>query len=267
FAQDLFDETFEARDVVLPRRLPLRHGASEWKLTPRALDLLHEAWRRDAEAGEVLDAVRDCHPPQIDRGSHPTPALLHQLLRTEFHVVELQRALEDRSVELSRLADVMDGFPDPQRAVVKLVDLGIAARPDERSAPLIPARYHLFLRASEGAYVCWSERHPAGEPRLILDRHEHCPACAETRASSRVFETAVCRHCGVDYLVGTLDDDKLSHAPTHQRSLVYVLRTPSVISEDEIDEDEVAVSGPTEGRVAEAYLCPSCGTLRDSERP
>src|SRR5690606_29452123 len=30
---------------------------------------------------------------------------------------------------------------------------------------------------------------------------------------------------------------------------------------------EVAVSGPTEGRVAEAYLCPSCGTLRDSERP
>src|SRR5690606_17226688 len=146
-------------------------------------------------------AVAECLQAPPSRSFDRPEAALHELLRTEHHVVEVQHPLESGSKELHAVADVMDGFPDPARAVEKLVDLCIAARPDERSASLLPASYHLFLRGSEGAYVCCSGGHPADQPRLVLDRHQVCPACAGVGGESRMFELAFCRHCGVDYAV------------------------------------------------------------------
>lgn len=263
FARELFDEAFAADDVVLPQRLPLRHGESEWKLTPAALDELHARWRQGADADELIAAVAECLQAPPSRSFDRPEAALHELLRTEHHVVEVQHALESGSKELHAVADVMDGFPDPARAVVKLVDLCIAARPDERSASLVPARYHLFLRASEGAYVCWSGDHPADQPRLVLDRHQVCPACAGVGGESRMFELAFCRHCGVDYAVGTLENGRLVHAPAHQRHLVHVLRDPATVDDEALDEDEVAVTGSIDESSAQAHLCLRCGALGD----
>ena len=53
--------------------------------------------------------------------------------------------------------------PRAQAELVDLVALGARARSDPESAPLLPARYHFFVRSLEGAYVCLHPEHPAGE--------------------------------------------------------------------------------------------------------
>ncbi|MGH9228024.1 MAG: DEAD/DEAH box helicase [Acidimicrobiales bacterium] len=269
YASDLFDEEFTTEDVVHPDRLPLGSDDARWALTPAALERLHTAWVTGEPAEQLLATVGDLSG---DAGVTPTGdrnAVLHSLLAHEHHVVELQRALEARSVDLADISTVMETFRHPQRTVVQLVELGIAARPDSQSAPLIPARYHLFLRASEGAYVCWSPHHPAAEPRIVLDRHEHCPTCLRSAVTSQMFELAICRLCGIDYMIGQLEDGdgvrRLTHAAAHQRSLVHVLRERGN-PDAAVDEDEEAVSGSVDDqRLDHAYLCTGCGALGDTQ--
>lgn len=272
FAAALFDEAFDTSDIVHPDRLPLAQYHASWRLTPAPLDLLHRSWTEGAAPAELTDIARSASCPDVGVGETGVEATLHAALRAEHHVVELQRRLEAGSVELTNVADVMEGFPDPEASVVKLVDLCVAARPDPTSAPLLPARYHLFLRASEGAFVCWAPDHPATAPRLVLERHVNCPACAAAGATSAMFEVAVCRHCGTDYLVGVLEDGHLVHPPGYQKDLVHVLREPGreagrPAGDTDVDEDETAVNGTVDDNFADTSLCTSCGMLGDHGRP
>lgn len=273
FAEALFDEDFEPSDIVHPDRLPLAQHQSAWGLTPEALGRVHQSWSEGASAAELAALLQTAGSPDTDMAQGTAAeATLHGCLRTEHHVVELQRRLESGSVELADVADVMEAFPDPETAVVHLVDLCVAARPDAASAPLLPARYHLFLRASEGAFVCWGPDHPATAPRLLLERYVHCPACATAGATSAMFEVAVCRHCGTDYMVGVLEDGHLVHPPGYQKDLVHLVREPSrdagrPTDDSHVDEDETAVNGTVDDTFADTSLCTSCGMLGDRGQP
>jgi len=56
---------------------------------------------------------------------------------------------------------------DAIEKLVALVDLANQAKAEGESQALLPARYHLFVRAIEGAYLSL-----AGDKRLYLERHE-----------------------------------------------------------------------------------------------
>ena len=62
---------------------------------------------------------------------------------------------------------------------------------------MLSARYHLFVRATEGAYTCLSE---AG-PHVSLARREQCPECGA------FFEFGACKSCGSLYLSGSVHAD------------------------------------------------------------
>jgi len=78
-----------------------------------------------------------------------------------------------------------------------LVALGARVR-DAAGTPVLSARYHLFARATEGAFTCLA---PEG-PHVALARHEICPDCR-----GAVFEFGSCKRCGAVYLAGTVERD------------------------------------------------------------
>lgn len=263
FARDLFDEEIDVSDVVLPDRLPLRQGQGRWTLDTTGPEVLHEAVRgagpTDLEA--IADELERCGAGTLPREGD-LGRLLWSALKDETHVLDLQARLEDGSHDLADLHDVVGDLASTDGSLVKLVDLCVLARPHESSAPLLPARYHLFLRASEGAYVCWAPDHPESEPRLILDRHEICPACAQQGRERQVFEIAVCRHCGADYLVGHLLDGRLAQAPsTSSTDLVHLLRHGAVMVSDVLDEDEASSSGHGLEPTMRTLVCTHCGSV------
>ena len=125
---------------------------------------------------------------------------LYEVLRGDGRLHRLQHELQQEPCFLTEIADSL--FPDleveaAQEATIQLVNLALRARPDGDSLPLLPARYHVFARALEGAFVCLhTEGHADAEPRLFLTRHEECPECGK-----QVFEMATCARCGIAYVV------------------------------------------------------------------
>ena len=73
-----------------------------------------------------------------------------------------------------------------------MVAVASAAKfPDD--TPVLSARYHLFVRATEGAFTCLSDK----GPHVQLARHETCPDC-----HAPVFEIGSCKRCGAVHVLG-----------------------------------------------------------------
>jgi ATP-dependent helicase YprA (DUF1998 family) len=127
---------------------------------------------------------------------------LYFLLKDNLALQLLQKKLLFSPTLLSAIASEI--FPDDELAgdkIVALVDLAVRARKDAESAPLLPARYHVFIRALEGAFVCLNEKgHTSDQPRIFLNRREKCPHCG-----SMVWELRTCYRCGTGYLTGQIE--------------------------------------------------------------
>ena len=171
FAEALFDEPFvwdpndpDRQDVVGAERKQLVRGAADGSpQTPSscaALRALRSQWRKRRRAGR--DRRRAARRAEPGRRAHRSrcPATSESLSCS--HVLSAVR-----STLSGPLDELFDG-PDAAERLVDLVDLGVLARHREDDAPLIPARYHFFLRALEGAFLCLHPEHPAGDPSLLL---------------------------------------------------------------------------------------------------
>ena len=288
FAQALFDEPFEACDVVAAARKPADALGQTWGEGSPALYTALAALPPDSTAESVANAAAHVVPAPVvasARDRSDGPAALYELLRGDGRLRRLQEQLAGGPRLLAEVAGPLFADSPPDEAgesVVRLVDLAVRARPNDADLPLLPARYHVFARALEGAFACLHDaKHDDGGPRFFLDRHEECPTC-----DSAVFELATCARCGVAYVVGVLDDpDETSLAPTDER--VYRLRPLAgdaavgsgqrayFILENEVteaNEDDLAEAEETTETSGDSpwpkwSLCLTCGVIVEGDRP
>lgn len=203
-------------------------------------------------------------------------AFLYEVLRGDARLHSLRDQLALRPQLVENLAkDLFASEPLAIDTLVHLVNLAVRARPDEASLSLLPARYHVFVRALEGAFVCFnSHAHADQKPHLFLQRYETCPDC---RGS--VVEIATCVRCGATYLVGEYgvqgtenhNGERRAYSLKQltneleldaQRAKAYFLLGDHQI---DIDEDEVILNEPQESideTPADAYtICLRCLTI------
>jgi ATP-dependent helicase YprA (DUF1998 family) len=264
FAEALFDEPFswETRtlgheDVVEATRRPLVRSDAAGRLG----DDIVAGLRSRARAGADVEELAGIAGIPADPGQSVGGYLAH-LLASDARVIALQARLEGGSLDLADVAnDLFDG-PEARKHLVDLVDLGVLAREREGDASLLPARYHFFLRALEGAFVCLHPGHDPAAPALLLSRHERCPSCLEARREAAMFELGVCRRCGSEYLVGTKTGaGQFTHATAFSSNpLRVLLGDPLVDGEDDEDQD---LAGAATDKAVAATLCPSCGVLNE----
>ena len=230
-----------------------------------------------APLGKGQYVGRRVTPPPGPPGAPDEAAALHALLAGDERLRRLRAALDKEPRLLVDVApEVFDELsPDEAReATVRLVSLAVRARAIEDAPPLLPARYHVFARATAGAYACLNEAaHTPPGPRLWLDRHETCPEC---RAA--VFELATCARCGATYVVGELEEvdlpdervDKLQPlrgdvAQSDGQNAYFLLEaTLPDVNEDDLDE----TGDEAEDEKWQAYtLCLTCGVMVEGDRP
>jgi ATP-dependent helicase YprA (DUF1998 family) len=144
--------------------------------------------------------------------------------------------------------------PEAQAGLGALVALGARIR-DTAGTPVLSARYHLFARATEGAFTCLTQ----DGPHVALARREICPDC-----HGAVFEFGSCKRCGAVYLAGTIERDPGGERFTSRvvrgdrRSWLLVGGADQVADED----DETLEEGTAFGAdAAGALLCARCGTV------
>jgi hypothetical protein len=254
FASELFGEPFDweeddtgRQDVVEAARIPPAALGPVWgQGAPGLYSALDAALANSDPVDAMLERAETHHLPaelitearqaaeRFATSADATNACLYTLLRGDGRLRRLQEALEQEPCFLNKLASAI--FPDRTDAselLIHMVNLAVRARPGPDDLSLLPARYHVFARALEGAFACLNvalHSKPAqnaqpvtqnspvlpalgpqaqvadgpgkletGAERLFLTRRETCPHCA-----SRVFELATCPRCGAAYLVGRL---------------------------------------------------------------
>ena len=193
------------------------------------------------------------------------PALLHEVSKGIFPVAE-----------------------NPDEALVDLVSLAVMARRSDEEIPLLPARYHVFARALEGAFLCLNRKdHPSVKPRLFLTRQKFCPHC-----KSRTYELANCTRCGTAYIVGKetagglldennerfttnpnnyylIQDSNIHSAEAATNTSYYVF--DGMISEeddDNLDQEQTDITDAhNKEQLLDYWLCPLCGQVQNSENP
>lgn len=264
FGKRLFGESFEweadhdRQDVVGATRKDLSRGSGDTSLDPNLYAALVDQVRNGASLGEVSKVGgRSSDASNVE-------GYLADLLVNDQKMVQLQEMLEGGAVDMSAAAIALFGGSDAKHQLRDLIDLGVHAKHRADDSPLLPARYHFFLRALEGAFVCLHPEHAADRPFVRLSRHKECPTCLSQGIAARMFELGVCQSCGAEYLTGKLTHEPgrtiFDPSPTNtfefERALLDV-----PLTETDDDEDEAALA--VGENAVPTWLCPACGSFSE----
>lgn len=234
FAENLFGEPFEwddhdrdRQDLITAKRVAVPSGPF---------------WGPQS-AGDYVSQLASGASVEAAKISH------------EQSLATLRRALSTGPLPFDEAARIVFGDdPAAGPGLAAMVALASAARFEDGTTAL-SARYHLFLRAAEGAFTCLA---PTG-PHVRLAPHATCP---EPGCQAPTFEIGSCKRCGAVHVVGTPTPEggylRLAPRKSGSRGTWLLLGQPVAA----VDEDEDAVEDTDVDLTNEdAALCASCGVL------
>jgi len=239
FASNIFDETFNVEDIITSKRrkCKIKEGMKKYSVEDYQDFKTHVQTIKDEEKAE---------------------AWLYERLVKDERIVTILNFLEAKPKNLTEVAkQVFVDYPDLSTRVqglILLIELGVMAKPDTDSAALLPARYHLFIRALEGVYVAL---YPGKQ--VFLDRKELFEV---DNLKVPVFELANCQNCGQEYLIGKEKSGYLKPAIDGEK-LEYYMLTHEIVETDEVDTDgdDEAFETADVKKVEVYELCTACGKL------
>ncbi|MHA2788202.1 DEAD/DEAH box helicase [Corynebacterium sp. S7] len=252
FGSDLFGQPFEwvdddptRQDVVFST--PVEHpSAATWKLEDALLDA-------DFDEGSLKNA--------ITRMASTQNLTEFELANTEEHIVRLRELLTKRSMSLESAAKALfSTLPVDQgmRRVHNLVLLGGAITDAAGRVPALSARYHMFVRATEGAFIAFDKQL---RPSINLDR------ARTTESGFNIYELGACTKCGTTHLeaeevngqflpIGsTVKSDK-----KHWIVLGHKEKIAELDEDDSMDDADLS-SSQEEAKPQQLTMCIKCGSL------
>ena len=311
FATNLFNKSFlwneanpDEQDIVGAEYLPIDALGETWgQLTPNIYRSLNKVVNADNNSAESLiklksiltDAsvpskvIAEASTASQQKMEFATQIFLYQVLKGDSNIRKLISSLNNQASLLHVAAEqVFPGDPQAEQGLIDLVALAVMAKTGEEEMPLLPARYHTFARALEGAFVCLNETdHPKDKPRLFLQRQKFCEHC-----HSRVFELANCTRCGTAYIVGKaipgsgldekpegfeiknnnlylLQDSQINITENAKDTNYYVFASEfSAANEDEsVSTESEVTEGDEYENSSEVRLCTKCGQVHDPLHP
>ncbi|MGH9890455.1 MAG: DEAD/DEAH box helicase [bacterium] len=254
FAQELCGATFSEDDVIVEKIAEVstggsvRIGAEEYRTLSRALDL------DPADAETALHDLTSRNGVSLSEASS-VPQRLYHLLAADSRLSQLRELLSSPQVVETVANTLFEELApeDRDQALKHFLHLVTSAQDPVSAAPLLGLRYHVFLRALEGAFVSyWPTK------RVQLARAANEDPTSDTGTSGASFEAALCRECGQHYFVGRREDGYLREALRDYGNDEFSVSFFRPISGGEVEEDETKVS----------RLCVVCGAIsRPAPRP
>ena len=249
FASELFGEEFLEQDVILGKTEPILDSGTR-NLTVEDYRALRRAL--DSPSAHDLPGIARRLGLGVPEGSDMRKKVGY-ILQYDRRSTNLRQLITAESKQVCELADKV--FPDLSGdvrvgALSELVELLIRAEDPSSGAPLLSARYHLFLRSLEGAFLSYLPK-----KRLFLERRSQVEKGA-------VFEVALCRECGQHYIVGRFRDGALQEAirdPGHPDFGATFFR-PIDEDVDQIDEEDNRIKKKI------FQLCIECGAVAQVRR-
>jgi superfamily II DNA/RNA helicase len=286
FASNLFGEKFDwnrddenRQDIIKGEREQNLTG-SESLIVPLALYKDLESLIKHSEPNQLLQTLYDiCKqygvPLELikiakEEANGSAKDFLYKVLINDNRIAKLRQFLErdeskaddygpkDLDDCINHLMNNDNKTEENVQAVLDLINVSVWARQKENELSLLPARYHLFVRAPEGIFV---SLYPEKKQKIFLERREL------SDDGFAVFDLASCRRCGQEYLVGDIVEGKLRHPfakiDTRRKNRYFLLwNEKSGIEEDEDEGIAVPEELAQKGKVL--GLCTKCGTVYEN---
>jgi len=262
FANDIFDESgdtgipFTEDDLIEAKRIEYQ---SEFDTPGLTLD---DYWKLgEAYKNGDKDVVFDS-------------------LKKDANLIKMRTFLSEGSKLVSDVAEYVFSHTnlcqdEKVEALVTLINLASSIKERDGDLPLLPARYHVFVRALEGAYISFFP-----EKKLYLDRHKHIRFAEFDNIP--VFELANCERCGQEYLYGRISRGYAGKKYLYQEDFqpgldsvgqehcdffqIGVEPVELVADEDVYVLDSLKDDYKKLNEVQSYTLCTACGVILESER-
>jgi len=192
FTSELFDEPFFDEDIILGETEPIRDTTTVLLSSDVYTELSDILNSERVDANSLIAEIAEKNNILI-QAHLDLPKTIGALLQQDSRSLHLRQQISGNPLKVRNLSDIIfDDLPDNQRitALSKLVQLLVRAKKPIENVPLLSARYHLFLRSLEGAFVAyWPEKKVFLERTLGDNEYQ-------------AFEVALCKECGQHYFVG-----------------------------------------------------------------
>ncbi|WP_397519216.1 DEAD/DEAH box helicase [Rhodococcus pyridinivorans] len=256
FASKLFQADFEYVEEDLERQDLVTATRQKHRASPTWTVSDEELFRWSAEDADLSDLAAKSSI------GDPADALHDEKTTADLRARLSAGAGKPRPIDARELAaDLWPEDPQADAKLEALVALGSKVL-DKEGNPVLSARYHMFVRATEGAYVSFTD----SGPRIFLGRHEVDPDTGRA-----VFEFGTCQRCGAVHLAGevTQVEGRQYFVPSkkNDESVRWLVLSEGT-AELTVDEDEQTLSQekPSEDPSVR-HLCIGCGLLSDDGGP
>jgi len=274
FTEELFGESFNQEDVVEAVRnndsLGEEWGAPSSDLYETWQEIIYKYPSTDIisalfESGEKAGVPTQILENSMKAAKNDYKCFMFFILKGDKRLISLRKLLEKCPQSLDDVAEIIfPNLPQSKNALISLVDLAVKTKCHKNDQSLIPARYHLFVRAIEGAYL---SLYP--EKKIYLERREHV---RYDNIEYSVFEIGACRQCGAIYLVGETIRDKskkIFKQPGKQYfedagNLEYYLLLDENVQQIPDNEDELLELDVEDTKVDQYIICCVCGAIDKS---
>ena len=268
YAEDLFGESFDKDCLVLSERVKTQEKTNLVKpdlSVYKQISLLANEYDGE-QLAEKINEMKIYMPVELKTNSYE---VLYDVLIQDYYVNKLKLVIENKTQLIKEVVCQVFGSVNDQNieSFLSLVDLAAKAKKEDNSDVLLPARYHTFSKAIEGAFV---QLFP--NKKVFLNRKEF-EIVGNEKIS--IFELANCQKCGQEYLIGKIQDGHLKQSSgffnnSDDSRMEYFLLTDN-FSKVDLDEDTIIEEESTNKDIqvnnAEEYLlCIKCGKIHINNR-
>ena len=248
FASTLCEADFHEEDIIRSKTV-MSEFPAEMKEYPT--QLFAELANPSASLNEILDKYN------VEYSSISTDAEIIYDLCLSTKLYRKLRECVTSPLTIREITSLVNNhIPVTEEDIVNLIN--VASRAEKNKTALIKARYHMFVRALEGAYISIG-----AHKQMFLNRSRYTP-----NGEYRVYEAAVCDDCGRIGIVGKDAHGFFEFANNawDKEKEVYLLREQNERWDEQEDDDE---EGEEDGSLGknDYLICAKCGKiLHESQR-
>jgi superfamily II DNA/RNA helicase len=158
-------------------------------------------------------------------------------------------------------------------ALFRLVEIGALAKPFIDQPPLLPARYHLFMRPPQGLWICLNPKCSGRKndtpnktipwSRIYSEKRDRCGFCG-----CLVYPLYICRQCGQTYI--GIQNNGFSYIPRTENLFANnearyfnwgIINEMLYLAEEEAEDSEDQGDQTNKYFQSEISICLNCGNF------
>jgi superfamily II DNA/RNA helicase len=244
FATQLCSSEFKTEDIVRGIKARIEFPNNIYRINFNVYNKLAQMLR-DNEPEVEIKRYLASNIKGVNIESNLEEVLYEMILR-DLNYHQIRQVLNNTTLTVS---DVSKKIGISQEDLVDFV--AVASKAIKNGDRIFEARYHMFIKALEGAYITLSP-----SKKLFITRRENY---YEGKDKFKVFEIGVCNYCNSIYIPGKISDEgkleQKSFEDVNDTEEFFLLSNKAYNDNDDMSNEDAQIE------VNDYYLCGKCGSI------